>query len=125
VNAGIFLLAVLGGGIGACLRFVVDGLIMRNVHNGFPLGTFLINASGSLLLGFLTGLAASSMINSTLLFVLGGGLMGGYTTFSTAMVDTVQLLHQRRWTMAIINGPAMIVLTVLAAFIGLDIGRAW
>jgi CrcB protein len=125
VNTGIFLLATLGGGIGACLRFIIDGLIMRKVQNGFPLGTFLINTSGSFLLGFLTGLAASSVINSAWLFVLGGGILGGYTTFSTAMVDTVHLLHARRWSMAIINGLAMIVLTVLAGLIGLDIGRGW
>lgn len=124
MNVAIFLLAAAGGGIGAALRFVGDGLIMRRVRSGYPWGTFLINTTGSLLLGFLTGLADSSLLTSSWLFILGGGVMGGYTTFSTAIVDTVHMLQKRTYGRAIWNAFGMLALTVALALIGLLLGRA-
>lgn len=124
MNAGIFLLAAVGGGIGAALRFIVDGLIMRGARSGFPWGTFVINTTGSLILGFLTGLADSSLLASSWLFILGGGVMGGYTTFSTALVDTVHILQKRTYGPAIWNAFGMLVVTVASALIGLLLGRA-
>ena len=124
MSAPMFLLACLGGGIGACLRFVVDGLVMRRVSSGFPLGIFLINATGSFLLGFLTGLADSSVVDGTWLFIISAGVMGGYTTFSTAMVDTVHLLREEAWGRAAVNAAGMLVAGVVLALIGLAAGRA-
>jgi len=123
VSPWIFLLTMLGGGIGAASRFVVDGLVMRHVHNGYPWGTSVINTSGSLILGFLTGLADSSILNSSWMFVLGVGMMGGYTTFSTAIVDTVHLLQKRSYGWALANAAGMLVAGIVAAFIGLGLGR--
>lgn len=124
MSAGFFLLAVLGGGIGATARFVVDGLVMRRVSGGFPWGTFAINVSGSLILGFLTGLAGSSLLDSPWLFVLGSGVVGGYTTFSTAMVDTVHLLQKGASRRFVANSLGMLVVTVAVAVLGLLVGRA-
>lgn len=124
MSAGLFLLVVVGGGLGASLRFVIDGLIMRRVTSGFPWGTFVINATGSLLLGFLTGLADSSVLDAAWLAVLGTGVMGGYTTFSTAMVDVVHMLQRRTFGRAAWNAVGMLVVTVLLAIAGLAIGRA-
>lgn len=124
MSVPVLLLACLGGGVGASLRFVVDGLVMRRHTSGFPLGIFLVNTSGSLLLGFLTGLADSSVLDSAWLFVLGSGVLGGYTTFSTAMVDTVHLLHEQAWRRAAVNAGAMLVLSVLLAVLGLAVGRS-
>lgn len=123
MNVGVFALVVLGGGIGASLRFVLDGVIMRRIRNGYPVGTFVINTTGALLLGFLTGLADSSVLDADWLFILGGGVMGGYTTFSTAMVDTVHLLQKRTYDRALLNSIGLIVLTVLLALLGLVVGR--
>ena len=125
MSAPIFLLACLGGGIGACLRFVVDVLVMRRANSGFPLGIFLVNASGSFLLGFLTGLSDSSVVDSTWLFIFSAGVMGGYTTFSTAMVDTVHLLRQEAWSRAAVNAAGMLVVGVLLALLGLAVGRSF
>lgn len=122
MSAGLFLLAMLGGGVGAVARFVIDGLIMRHVRSGFPWGTFVINTTGSLILGFLTGLAAGSA-DAPWLFVLGGGVLGGYTTFSTAMVDTVHMIHARTWGRSLVNSVGMIIVTVVAATLGLLLGR--
>ena len=119
----VFLLACLGGGIGACLRFVGDGLVMQRAKPGFPAGIFLVNALGSFLLGLVVGSFEAGLVDGTWLFVLGGGVLGGFTTFSTAMVDTVRLLHQEAWGRAAANAAGMLVVGVLLALLGLTLGR--
>ena len=90
---------------------------------GFPLGTFVINVSGSLVLGVLTGLGESGALGPSMVAVLGTGMMGGYTTFSTASVETVQLLRSGKTRTAVLNGLGMLVVSVGAAALGLLIGR--
>lgn len=121
----LFLLVVIAGGLGSLVRFVVDGVIARRVKTGFPWGIFVVNITGSLLLGFCTGLADSSVIDAPLLFVAGAGFLGGYTTFSTAMVDTVVLLRERRYGAALLNGGGLLLLGIAASAIGLTVGRSF
>lgn len=121
------LLVSLGGGVGATLRFWLDGLVKGRVRGtalaGFPLGTLVINVSGSLVLGLLTGAGESGALPVPMVAVLGTGMMGGYTTFSTASVETVQLLRSGKTRTAVLNGLAMLVVSVGAAALGLLIGR--
>ncbi|WP_420362374.1 fluoride efflux transporter CrcB [Curtobacterium aetherium] len=112
----------LGGGVGAALRFVLDGLVKARLTR-FPLGTLLINVSGSFVLGLLTGLGEAGTIAAPAVAVLGTGMMGGYTTFSTASVETVQLLRSGRTRLAVLNGLGMLVVSVGAAALGLQLGR--
>lgn len=127
MNALELLLVSLGGGVGAALRFWLDGLVKARVRGtapgGFPLGTFVINVSGSLVLGVLTGLGESGALGPSMVAVLGTGMMGGYTTFSTASVETVQLLRSGKTRTAVLNGLGMLVVSVGAAALGLLIGR--
>jgi CrcB protein len=127
VNPLELLLVSLGGGVGAALRFWLDGLVKARVRGtapgGFPLGTFVINVSGSLVLGVLTGLGESGALGPSMVAVLGTGMMGGYTTFSTASVETVQLLRSGKTRTAVLNGLGMLVVSVGAAALGLLIGR--
>lgn len=120
-------LVAVGGGAGAALRFVLDGLVKGRVGGsrfaGFPVGTLLINVSGSLVLGVLTGLGQAGTIPTSTVAVLGTGMMGGYTTFSTASVETVQLLRSGKTRLAVLNGLGMLVVSVGAAALGLWIGR--
>lgn len=118
----VLALAALAGGIGAALRFFVDGLVRDHVRSSFPLGTSVINVTGSLALGLLIGLTLSHVASSELQAILGTGLLGGYTTFSTASVETVRLAHERRYRAALVNGVGMLILCVLAAALGLWIG---
>jgi len=115
-------LVAVGGGIGAALRFLLDGLVKARV-TGFPLGTVVINVSGSLVLGLLTGLGQAGTIPLPTVTVLGTGMMGGYTTFSTASVETVQLLRSGKPRLAVLNGFGMLVVSVGAAALGLWLGR--
>lgn len=124
MSPAVFLLGALGGGLGAALRFVVDGVLSRRLGTGFPWGIFVINASGSLLLGLLTGLAGSSAAAPGWAFVALVGVTGGYTTFSTATIDTIRLIRERRLGSALTNSLGMLGLAVGLAFAGLLLGRA-
>ena len=118
MTPGLFVLLAVAGGVGAVLRFVLDGAVRQAVGGRWPWGTALINVSGSFLLGLLTGLAGRGM-PPELLLVLGTGLLGGYTTFSTASVETVRLLQQRRVAASLTYGLGVLVLTIAAALLGL------
>jgi fluoride exporter len=82
----------LAGGLGAGLRFMVDGWISRRARLRFPVGTFAVNVSASFLLGLLTGLAVGHDGTSSLNVVLGTGLLGGYSTFSATTVESIRLM---------------------------------
>jgi CrcB protein len=120
----LFLAVALAGGVGAALRLVVDGVLRAAVSTRLPLATAVINVGGSFVLGLLTGLAASSAVAPGGLLVLGGGLMGGYTTFSTASVETVRLLAERRFGPALGYGLGVLVLAVAAGVLGVVLGSA-
>ncbi len=82
-------LALLGG-VGAVLRYAVDGWVGRRFTTLFPLGTFSINVVGSFALGLLTGAHPASDV----LFLVGTGLIGSFTTFSTWIFETQRLGEQ-------------------------------
>jgi fluoride exporter len=106
------------GGIGAMLRFLLDGAVTRRTGGGFPFGTLAVNLSGALILGILTGAA----LRGDGYELWGVGLVGGYTTFSTWMLETHRLAAERRGLAAAINIIGSIVLGVLAAWIGRSLG---
>ncbi|WP_308466839.1 fluoride efflux transporter CrcB [Rathayibacter soli] len=106
------------GGVGAIARFMLDGMLRNRLRTVLPLGTIIINVSGSLLLGFLTGLVLFAGTPDGWRVVVGTGFLGGYTTFSTASVETARLVQERRWLLALINAFGMLVLAVLAAAAG-------
>jgi len=110
------------GGIGAALRFVVDGSVKALTRPSYPIGTTVVNVSGSLLLGLVTGLAATMLLPYGARLVVGTGLLGGYTTFSTASFETVRLAQERRSVAMLANGLGMLALSVSAATIGYLIG---
>ncbi|QJU56193.1 fluoride efflux transporter CrcB [Herbiconiux sp. KACC 21604] len=110
------------GGLGAVVRFVLDGVIKRVVPSSFPVGVMVINVSGSFLLGLLTGLVLAGTVSHEWLLVLGTGFLGGYTTFSTASFETIRLLQTRRYTAALANGLGMLLLAVTLAYLGLYVG---
>lgn len=121
----VFLAICVAGGFGSALRFVVDGLVRTHLRVPFPLGTTVINVTGSFGLGLITGLGANAGLPHDWVLVLGGGVMGGYTTFSTASVETVRLVQQRRWGTALANGVGVLVLAVAAAALGLAVTGAF
>jgi fluoride exporter len=108
---------LIGGG-GSVLRFLVDSAVGARLGKGFPYGTLLINLSGAVILGLLTGLAFST--DAALL--AGTAAVGSYTTFSTWMFETQRLTEERRYPAAALNIGVSLVLGVAAAALGRTIG---
>ncbi|HWC21119.1 MAG TPA: fluoride efflux transporter CrcB [Flexivirga sp.] len=120
------LLIALCGGAGAVTRFVVDAEVRRRVRGSFPVGTFLINVVGSFLLGVLTGALThhAGWLSPTAKVALGTGFCGGFTTFSTASVETTRLWLTTGRTESSRYAVATVAVSLLAAFLGLALGAA-
>lgn len=116
MSLGLLMVVGVAGAFGALLRFTVDGAVMRVVPRPFPLGTMVVNLSASLLLGVLVGVAASTTTQS----ILGTGLLGGYSTFSTWMLETQRLAADRRGAWAVAN----LVVSLAGGVLGIVVGRA-
>lgn len=117
------LLVALGGGLGAAGRFVADGAVRARWRGAFPLATFLINVTGSLLIGLLNGAHLFHGFGSVWFVALSSGVCGGYTTFSTAMVETVRLARADEVRWAVLNAVGTLVACVAAAAVG--VGLMW
>jgi fluoride exporter len=118
---GLALLVAVAGGAGAVLRALLIHHVGVRRDDPLPLGTMLVNASGSLLLGILTGLSLYHGLGSHLLAVVGVGLCGGYTTWSTASWETIHLLHTRHRTEAVVYTVGGLVTCLAAAAAGLGL----
>jgi CrcB protein len=110
------------GGLGAVARLVFDGLLRSRIKIAYPLGTTVINVTGSLLLGLVTGLALTHALPAEWRLICGTGFLGGYTTFSTASYETVRLAQAGRIAAAFANGIGMFVVALLAGGAGLWLG---
>ena len=115
------LVVAVAGGAGAVLRALVIHHVSVRRSDPLPLGTVVVNASGSLLLGVLTGLSIYHGLGSHLLAVIGVGLCGGYTTWSTASWETIHLLHTDHRTEAVIYTLGGLVICLGAAAAGLGL----
>ena len=113
----------LGGAVGAVLRFLVDRGITARWAPTFPAATLLINVTGSFVLGVVTGLSA--VLGPVWALALGTGLCGGYTTFSTAMVDAVRLAREQRAGAAVVSVLGTVLWSLLAVAAGLTLGSHW
>lgn len=117
------LLLTLAGAAGAGARFILDSLLRPKVPTPLPLSTMAINVSGSLLLGVLAGAILAARVPAEWQTILGTGFLGGYTTFSTASVETIRLIQSRRSGLAFLYSLGTLALSLLAAAGGLALGR--
>ena len=114
----------LAGGGGAITRYVVDSSIRLRRAGDFPVGTMVINVSGSLILGVLVGLVIAHGASDSLRTIAGVGFCGGYTTFSAASLESVRLAQQQRWLEFLAYTAGSLLLALLAAGAGLWITGA-
>lgn len=119
-GAAVVAVVVAGGG-GAVLRAGVGRALTARGRGG-AVATAVVNITGSFLLGLVTGADAGSPRTAAWVAVVGTGLCGGYTTFSTATVQTVRLLALHRWRAAAAAGLGTLVLTMGAAAAGIAVG---
>jgi CrcB protein len=89
VSVPVWIAVGLVGGLGALLRYFVDGLIPARLGRDFPLGTFVVNITGSAVLGLLVGLG----LTGDRLLLAGTATIGSYTTFSTWMLESQRLVE--------------------------------
>lgn len=106
------------GGVGALLRFTLDGVVAERLGAGFPYGTFAVNLSGAFVLGLLAGVALSG----DELLLWGTALIGSYTTFSTWMFETHRLGEGSQRAALWLNIALSLLVGVGAAALGRALG---
>ena len=118
------LLAILVGlaaSLGAVARYLVDQAVAQKWESALPWGTWVINVSGSFILGLIAGLSLHHGLNAHVVTVLGTGICGGYTTFSTFNVETIRLVEDGSPAGAVGNVVGSIAAGLLAAAAGLGL----
>ncbi|MFE9450433.1 fluoride efflux transporter CrcB [Streptomyces sp. NPDC006739] len=115
-----WLLVALGAMVGAPLRYLTDRAVQSRHDSLFPWGTFVVNLVGCLVLGLITG----SSTDPHLRLLLGTGLCGGLTTYSTFSYETLRLTETGAGLYAAANAVASVALGLGAAFAGVSIAQA-
>lgn len=117
------LLIALGGAIGSVCRYGFGGFVYRLFGTVFPWGTLAVNLIGSLVIGFLWAAFDRAAIGSNMRMFVFGGILGGFTTFSSYTLETFNLLHAGETRLAITNMLVSNLAGVAAVFIGFAIFR--
>ncbi|HWE91321.1 MAG TPA: fluoride efflux transporter CrcB [Pseudonocardiaceae bacterium] len=119
------LLVLFGAAVGAPLRYLTDRFVQTRHDSVFPWGTLVVNITGCLVLGALSG--AGVALPSSLLVLLGTGFCGALTTYSTFSYETVRLIEDRAYLYALLNvaisvvaglGAVLVGYTVISALVG-------
>ena len=118
MSAALWAGVALFGGLGAVARLLMEHGVRRQLTMAFPVGTITVNVTGAFLLGVVHGTGLSH-IGATL---IGTGFLGAYTTFSGWMLETRSLRQDRRGRAAAANIAVSVVLGLLAAWAGLQLG---
>lgn len=110
----------LGGSLGAAARYLLSNFILRKSKSiqPFPLGTWIINISGSFILGVLANFHLADKIDDWLWYFVGVGFCGAYTTFSTFGYEVINLIQAKEFNLAIVYVVLSVVVGVISASIG-------
>ena len=122
-----YLWVAIGGAIGSMARYGIGGLVSEKFGVAFPWGTLVINVTGSFLIGFLGAVTApegkmtpqSRALTTQLLIT---GVCGGYTTFSSFSLQTLNLIRDREWLYAGGNMVLSVTLCMIAVWLGYLLG---
>jgi len=119
-----YLLVFIGGGLGSTLRHLVNIVCPRLFGANFPYHTFIINITGSTIMGLIAGYLAfkGDAAQSWRLFLM-TGVLGGYTTFSAFSLDAAVLYERGEVTLALLYVLGSVVLSILGLFAGLALVR--
>ncbi|MGQ5227842.1 fluoride efflux transporter CrcB [Streptomyces sp. MN3] len=121
-----WLYVLLGAMVGAPLRHLTDRAVQARLGTAFPWGTFTVNVAGSLVLGLLAGAAAAGVAGSELQLLLGTGLCGALTTYSTFSSETLRLAESGTFGYAAANVLVSTAAGLGAAFAGAALaGAVW
>ncbi len=114
-----------GGAAGAIARYQVASFVQARVPVGFPYGTFVVNMTGCLIMGFVTALLTGRLVvHPNWRFLIPIGFIGAYTTFSTFELETFTAVSEGAWLVAAANVIGSSVCGYLALWMGFAAGRA-
>lgn len=112
----------IGGSIGAVLRYASGQLVYRFLQPVFPWGTLAVNLFGSFLIGVIVAIAGQTIIPPLYRDGILIGFIGSYTTFSTLMFESVQLIQDKEYGLVMLNIGVSVATGLLAVFLGLFVG---
>ena len=122
-----YLWIAIGGALGSVARYWLSGAVARQFGETFPWGTLIVNVSGSLVIGFLAALvepAGRRFIGPTGRQFFMYGVCGGYTTFSSFSLQTLELIRAGDWLKAGGNAVLSVLLCMIAVWVGYLLGAA-
>ncbi|HEY8668482.1 MAG TPA: fluoride efflux transporter CrcB [Tepidisphaeraceae bacterium] len=118
-----YMAVAVAGAVGAVLRMFVATVCGRWFGTGFPVGTFLINISGSLFLGWFLAIVGNRAVSDTMRLAIAVGFVGAYTTFSTFMYESNSLIEDGLQIKAIMNLIGSLIVGLMAVRVGVWLGQ--
>ncbi len=121
----IYLWIFLGSGLGGMLRYLTSTTLQNLINPGsFPIGTFGVNMIGCLIIGFIAQLSeARAVFSPDVRIFLMVGILGGFTTFSSFGYETVQLIREGEFLLALGNAAGQLILGLIMVYIGYVLAR--
>lgn len=119
------MLVMLGGSVGAGLRYGLGAWVQTLSGPSFPWSTFLINVSGSFLIGMVVRLNLGGALSPEARLFLAVGVLGGYTTFSSFSYETLTLVQQGEWLKALLYALGSVVLGFAAVLLAYRLAGRW
>lgn len=114
----------MAGGIGALARYGLAGVFPTSHSGGFPLGTLIVNVVGCFIFGLLWAVLEDKLsVSGEMRAILFTGFLGAFTTFSTFVFETRQLLVELQYTLAVANVAVQNTLGLICLVVGFGIGR--
>ena len=121
-----YLAVAAGGALGAVARYFLGGTILSRVGSPFPTATFVINVTGSFVLGFFMTVATErAMFGQHLRLAVAVGFVGAYTTFSTFEYETLRLAEERGFVLALLNVVLSVAVGFAAVWGGMALAHRW
>jgi fluoride exporter len=120
-----YMWVAIGGALGTTARYWLSGVVARSVGETFPWGTLVINVTGSFVIGFfgaLTGPDGRLFVGSTARQFVMVGMCGGYTTFSSFSLQTLNLMNDGEWLQGGVNIGLSVLLCMIAVWAGVVLG---
>ena len=117
----IYLWVAIGSALGGVGRFWLSGVVARAFGESFPWGTLIVNVSGSFVIGFIATISDPEgrlFLSSTSRQFLMTGICGGYTTFSSLSLQTLNLVQDGQWAAAGANIAGSVILCLAAVWLG-------
>lgn len=124
MSAAVWLGYLIAAGVGAPARYLLDGFVQDRTSGEFPWGTFVVNMSGCLALGFLTGMGLDHGLSATTRTIIGTGGLGAFTTFSTFSFESVRLVEDGAFDLAVRKVGLSLVIGAAMAALGMALAAA-